>query len=70
MEWFRYLFELAGLPMLEGLGRCPPVLGAETRWAIEHIKKYPEIGNPPQMRVGKGDQDWEIVEDKDALHFI
>lgn len=31
MEWFRYLFKLAGLPVLEGLGRCPPVLGPRTR---------------------------------------
>ena len=66
MDWFRYLFELAGLPLIEGFGRCPPVLGSETRWAIEHIKKYPEK-HPPKS---KADEEWEIVEEKDALHFI
>lgn len=44
MEWFRYLYELAGLPQLEGKGRCPPVLTREQRWAYENVKKYPEPG--------------------------
>ncbi|PWY92218.1 FAD/NAD(P)-binding domain-containing protein [Aspergillus heteromorphus CBS 117.55] len=42
MEYLRGLFELAGLPRLEGQGRCPPVLDERTRWAIANLKKYPE----------------------------
>ncbi|KAF1955038.1 FAD/NAD(P)-binding domain-containing protein [Byssothecium circinans] len=44
IEWFRYLYELGGLPVLEGEGRFPPVLDRETRWAYDHIRKYPEPG--------------------------
>lgn len=51
MEWFRWLFEFAGLPQLEGHGRCPPVLDSRTRWAIEHIKKYPDHDDPGQKGV-------------------
>ncbi|KXT11671.1 hypothetical protein AC579_7045 [Pseudocercospora musae] len=60
MDWFRWLFEFAGLPRIEGEGKCPPVLGEATRWAIEHIKKYPEVG------------EWEDVgrEKSDALWFL
>ncbi|CAI6337920.1 unnamed protein product [Periconia digitata] len=69
-EWFRYLFELSGLPVLEGMGRFPPVLDAETRWAYDHIKKYPE----PKHRDGevRMDGEWEVVErvSKDSTHFI
>lgn len=74
MDWFRYLFELAGLPLLEGFGRCPPTLGEETRWAIDHVKKYPEPGKgkSPLWKSDKGGsaEDWEMVEHKDSLHFI
>lgn len=45
MEWFRFLFDVAGLPVLEGWGRCPPVLGKQTRWSIEHVRKYPIPGD-------------------------
>ena len=68
MEWFRYLFELAGLPALEGFGRCPPVLGPQTRWAIEHIKKYPEPGKG--VREKEAEEEWEVVQERDSLHFI
>ncbi|KAF2664442.1 FAD/NAD(P)-binding domain-containing protein [Microthyrium microscopicum] len=34
MDWLRFLFQLSGLPLLEGYGRCPPVLGEKTRWAM------------------------------------
>ncbi|KAF7197313.1 Thiol-specific monooxygenase [Pseudocercospora fuligena] len=70
MDWFRWLFEFAGLPQLEGYGRCPPVLGEATRWAIEHIKKYPEGGD--QTVVQDGDEDWEVVrrKEEDALWFL
>lgn len=85
MEWLRWLFETAGLPLLEGLGRCPPVLGYETRWAIEHIKKYPEPGDgdgktiqqqteSAETREGDSEVDsWTLVnygEMRDSLHFI
>ncbi|OAG34483.1 hypothetical protein AYO21_11349 [Fonsecaea monophora] len=69
MDWLRGLFDLAGLPLLEDRGRCPPVLGDETRWAIEHLKKYPEPGNDSLEEEG----DWTIVsggESRDSLHFI
>jgi len=68
MDWLRGLFELAGLPVLEGRGRYPPVLGDETRWAIEHLKKYPEPGSESQDEGG-----WTIVgrgAGIDSLHFI
>lgn len=75
LAWLRWLFELAGLPQLEGRGRCPPVLNDETRWAIEHLRKYPEP--KPQPRGGKEEEDdggeWEHVSrgaDKDSLYFI
>ncbi|KAF2099453.1 putative dimethylaniline monooxygenase [Rhizodiscina lignyota] len=70
MDWFRFLFELSGLPVLEDLGRCPPVLGDATRWAIDHVRKYPEPGRED----GEGDleeEGWVILEQrKDSLHFI
>jgi hypothetical protein len=69
MEWFRYLFELAGLPELEGVGKCPPVLGPKTRWTIDHVKKYPDHGGEAHYG-GDLEGDWEIVHHKDSLHFI
>ena len=74
MDWLRGLFELSGLPVLEGWGRCPPVLGAETRWAIEHVRKYPEPGKREEKGLGEEERDWILVESssqmKDSLHFI
>lgn len=74
MEWFRFLFEMSGLPVLEGLGRCPPVLGEKTRWAIEHHRKY---AGPPanvEKEVGEEEEGWVFIEpplpEKDSLHFI
>lgn len=69
-DYFRSLFELAGLPMLEGEGRYPPVLDSETRWAVEHIRKYPE---PPRLEGEDfNDEEWVFVESrkKDLLAFI
>ncbi|KXT02971.1 hypothetical protein AC578_10619 [Pseudocercospora eumusae] len=70
MDWFRWLFEFAGLPRIEGEGRCPPVLGEETRWAIEHIKKYPEGG--AQMFEEEEEEGWEIIGlgKSDVLWFV
>lgn len=72
MAWFRELFELSGLPLLEGKGRFPPVLDEKTRWAIEHIRKYPEGGAEEVVREGEGEEEWTLVErtKKDSLHFI
>lgn len=71
MDWFRFLFEMSGLPVLEGWGRCPPVLGKDTRWALEHVRKYPEPGKDEKENV---EADWVIVEppqqERDSLHFI
>lgn len=69
MGWLRVLYEIAGLPVLEGLGRCPPVLGEDTRWALKHVRKYPE---PPEDNGGEVEGDWVVIEQrkKDSLHFI
>lgn len=68
-SYFRALFELAGLPLLEGEGRYPPVLDNETRWAVEHIKKYPE---PKDSEASTDEDDWVFVQHKkkDLLSFI
>lgn len=74
MDWFRVLFEMSGLPVLEGWGRCPPVLGEETRWAIEHIRKYPEPGGKDGKEVLEEEGEWVVVDsplhEKDSLHFV
>ena len=74
MEWFRYLFELAGLPLLEGVGKCPPVLGEQTRWAIDHIKKYPDYSKDTSSTGTQDDGEvgnsWQFVQSRDSLHFI
>jgi hypothetical protein len=76
LDWLRGLFDLAGLPRLEGRGRYPPVLGDETRWAIEHVKKYPEPGSGNQnqsQNQSQDDEDWTMVSREaglDSLHFI
>jgi hypothetical protein len=74
MDWFRVLFEMSGLPMLEGWGRCPPVLGVKTRWAIEHVRKYPGCGGKDGKEVVEKEGEWVVVESplqgRDSLHFI
>ncbi|OAP56347.1 hypothetical protein AYL99_09526 [Fonsecaea erecta] len=69
MDWLRGLFDLAGLPLLKGRGRYPPVLGDETRWAIEHLRKYSEPGNEGQV----DEEGWTVLgggASRDSLHFI
>ncbi|KIW67514.1 hypothetical protein PV04_06758 [Phialophora macrospora] len=71
MDWLRGLYDLAGLPTLEGRGRYPPVLGDETRWAIDHLRKYAEPGKDSCRETGV--DGWTIVEPgaaRDSLHFI
>ncbi|EXJ76958.1 hypothetical protein A1O3_10115 [Capronia epimyces CBS 606.96] len=82
MEWLRWLYELAGLPELEGAGRTPPILDREVRWAIEHVRKYPEPGDgEKRLKQGAGtdvdtkedDNGWVLVGSeavRDRLHFI
>ncbi|EME39759.1 hypothetical protein DOTSEDRAFT_74608 [Dothistroma septosporum NZE10] len=73
MDWFRWLFEFAGLPQLEGHGRCPPVLDIRTRWAIEHIKKYhgQRGAGCSEVQDSRDDDEWEVVEPhRDSLSFL
>ena len=68
MDWLRGLYDLAGLPTLEGQGRYPPVLSDETRWAIEHLRKYPEPGKDDAV-----EKDWTMIDSRsvqDSLFFI
>lgn len=70
-DWFRYLYDLSGLPLLDGRGRVPPVLDEKARWAYDHLKKYPE---PDQDQEGDGvvEEDWVVMQrcTKDSAHFI
>lgn len=61
LEWFRWFFELAGLLLLEGHGRCPPILDERTRWTIEHVKRWPGGGPGPRA---------EDSPEKDSLWFL
>lgn len=77
MDLFRELFEIAGLPTLSGAGRIPPVFKEDVKWALEHIKKYPEPGNgkvAAETVLLKGGEEWVVVErersKKDSLSFI
>ena len=83
LEWLGELYTVAGLGLLTGDGRVPPVLGEEVRWAIEHLKKYPEPGkgdlkgaNENEKSSGNDkfgqDLSWVLVErkKKDLLAFI
>jgi hypothetical protein len=72
-EWLGWLYTFAGLPVFEGQGRYPPVLDKETRWAYEHIRKYPEPGRGDRSIDGL-EGDWVVVptggQQKDSMHFI
>ncbi|KAJ9272661.1 hypothetical protein DTO212C5_1388 [Paecilomyces variotii] len=71
VTYLNELFHLAGLPLLSGEGRYPPILNEQTRWAIEHVKRYPE---PRHDNDKKEEEDrWTVVGPaayKDSLHFI
>ena len=73
LGWLQELYAIAGLPQLNGAGRFPPVLAEEVRWAIEHLRKYPEPGKDGDKNeeVG-GESEWVIVrkDRKDLLAFI
>lgn len=75
LNWFRYLYELAGLPGLDGKGRYPPQLTREQRWAYDNVKKYPEPGRgvenhsidtSGQQTMGEKD----LGREKDSAWFI
>ena len=74
MDWFRVLFEMSGLPVLEGWGRFPPVLGEDLRWAIEHVRKYPDPDGKSGREDVEEDEEWAVVESsqqgRDCLQFI
>jgi hypothetical protein len=77
LAWLGALYEIAGLPLLTGEGRTPPVLGEEVRWAIEHLRKYPEPGKGEDggeegKEVDLEGGEWVLVErrEKDLLFFI
>lgn len=73
-EWLRWLYTFAGLPVLEGQGRYPPVLDKETRWAYEHIRKYPDHGGDDGSIDEELEGEWVVVpadgQQKDSMHFI
>ncbi|KAH8700105.1 putative dimethylaniline monooxygenase [Talaromyces proteolyticus] len=74
MNYFRELYEIAGLPRIEGQGSTPPVMDAATRWAIENVKKYPAHGDDEgEGHSSKLGDSWAVVERRhcrDSLHFI
>lgn len=74
MDYLRELYEIAGLPRIEGQGQVPPILDAETRWAIKHVKKYPVPGGDQNDdQIDDINKEWTIVERgdcKDSLHFL
>ncbi|KAL9116044.1 MAG: hypothetical protein Q9227_000412 [Pyrenula ochraceoflavens] len=86
MEWLRGLFEMSGLFVLEGWGRCPPVMGEEVRWPVENVKKYPDYEGGMDNSDGhneegegvnvveKDEGEWVVVETtmegKHSLYFI
>lgn len=51
-EYFRALYDIAGLATLRGKGRLPPVVSDEMMWALEHVRKYPP---PTEGKVGGGE---------------
>jgi Flavin-binding monooxygenase-like len=70
MDYLRDLYDLAGLPRIEGQGLTPPVLDEATRWAIRHIRKYPVPGDDDD---DEDDAEWTVVgrgHYRDSLHFI
>lgn len=74
MDYLRELYEISGLPRIEGQGQAPPILDADTRWAIKHVKKYPVPGNDTEdCQINETEAGWTVVERghcKDSLHFL
>ncbi|KAK6440019.1 hypothetical protein LTR95_003752 [Oleoguttula sp. CCFEE 5521] len=74
LDYFHELYDIAGLPLLTREGKYPPVLDAETRWAVENIRKYPDGGQGIQGgALSESADGWVIVDDehtKGILSFI
>lgn len=73
VEWLRWLYTFAGLPVLEGKGRYPPVFDDETRWAYEHVRKYPVPGDGDKSNGRDNaveDEGWVVLYEKDSMHFV
>ncbi|USW59319.1 Putative flavin monooxygenase, FAD/NAD(P)-binding domain superfamily [Septoria linicola] len=68
LAWFQWLYDFAGLPSIDGHGRCPPVLDSQTRWAIEHVKKYPEHDDPGEKDVDTSEG--RALRRRDTLWFL
>lgn len=66
-QYLQALFDIAGLPTLDGAGKYPPVIDEKTRWAIENVKKYPE---PHKQEEQDGFVVVRSAQTKDSLHFI
>ena len=77
-RWLEGFYKIAGLSRLSGEGRTPPVLGKEVRWAIEHLRKYPEPGKDGNEEDNSGQEreeanEWVLLKTcvgKDLLAFI
>ncbi len=71
LAYLEYLYHLAGLPSLIGNGSIPPVLDKETRWALEHIKKYP-VKDPKGDSKSDDEGGWYVMEKmkRDSLWFL
>lgn len=69
-DWFEWLYQFAGVAGLYGEGRNPPRLGDEVRWALKHLKKYPDApGKSPGDEDGKeGDGDDSETRIADDVH--
>ena len=80
LAWLEELYGIAGLGKLQGDGRNPPRLDEDVRWAIEHLRKYPEPDRgDSELAVDEvvlgTEHEWVAVERpaeerKDLLHFI
>ncbi|OQO06054.1 hypothetical protein B0A48_08642 [Cryoendolithus antarcticus] len=74
LDYFRELYDIAGLPLLTGEGRHPPVFDVETRWAVENIRKYPDGGQKLEGEaLSEKADEWVVVDvehKKGVLSFI
>jgi len=69
MEWLEVLYRIAGLRKLSGEGRTPPVMGADVRWALEHVRKYPDHGKAARDK-GDGGVSHRVVDDEDEKEWV
>lgn len=69
-DWFEWLYQFAGVAGLYGEGRNPPRLGDEVRWALKHLKKYPNAPGPgdDDEDGGAGDKDESETKLDESIH--